>query len=40
MGSQMGIQDAGWDGVFWFYLAQEREKWRALVITVLNLRDS
>jgi len=39
MGGQMGIQGTGWEGVLWFYLAQEREKWRALVITVMNLRD-
>jgi uncharacterized membrane protein YcjF (UPF0283 family) len=25
-----------WDGVDWIYVAQDRDKWRALVNTVLN----
>jgi hypothetical protein len=28
----------GWDGVDWIDLAQDRDKWRALVSTVMNLR--
>jgi hypothetical protein len=28
-----------WDGVDWIDLAQDRGQWRALVNTVLNLRD-
>jgi hypothetical protein len=30
-----------WDGVYvnWIGLAQDRNKWRALMISVLNLRD-
>jgi hypothetical protein len=26
------------DGMDWIYMAQDREQWRALVYTVLNLR--
>jgi hypothetical protein len=26
------------DGVHWIYMAQDRDQWRALVNTVLNLR--
>jgi hypothetical protein len=28
----------GWGGVDWIGLAQDRDKWRALVKTVMNLR--
>jgi hypothetical protein len=31
----MGI---GWKGVDWMHLAQDREQWRAVVDTVMNLR--
>jgi hypothetical protein len=27
-----------WDGVNWIDMAQDRDQWRALVNTVLNLR--
>jgi hypothetical protein len=27
-----------WDGMDWINLAQDREQWRALVSTVMNLR--
>jgi hypothetical protein len=28
----------GWDGMDWIDLAQNRDRWRALVNTVMNLR--
>jgi hypothetical protein len=31
------LRELGWDGV-WIEMAQDRDKWRALVNTVLNLR--
>jgi hypothetical protein len=30
----------GWDDMDWIDLAQERDQWRALVNTVMNLRVS
>jgi hypothetical protein len=30
----------GWDGVDWIDLARDRDQWRALVNTVMNLRFS
>jgi hypothetical protein len=34
----MDLREIGWDGVDWIYLAQDRDQWRALVTTVMNLR--
>jgi hypothetical protein len=34
----MDLGEIRWDGVDWFDLAQDRDKWRALVNTVMNLR--
>jgi hypothetical protein len=34
---KMDIGDIGWDGVDWIDMAQDRDQWRALVNTVLNL---
>jgi hypothetical protein len=34
------ILEIGWGGVDWIGLAQERDKWRALVNAVMNLRVS
>jgi hypothetical protein len=35
---KMDLREIGWDGVDWMDTAQDRDKWRALVNTVLNLR--
>jgi hypothetical protein len=35
---KMDSRDIVWDGMDWIYLAQDRDQWRALVKTVLNLR--
>jgi hypothetical protein len=34
----MDLREIGWDGGDWIDLAQDRVKWRALVIAVMNLR--
>jgi hypothetical protein len=35
---KMDLGEIGWDGVEWIELVQEREQWRTLVNTVMNLR--
>jgi hypothetical protein len=37
---KMDLREIGWNGMDWIDLAQDREQWRALVITVMNLRVS
>jgi predicted small integral membrane protein len=37
---RMGLLEIGWVGVDWIGLAQDKDKWRALVSTVMNLRVS
>jgi hypothetical protein len=32
------LREIGWDGVDWIDLGQDRDQWRALVNTVMNLR--
>jgi hypothetical protein len=32
------LRDVGWDVMGWIDLAQNRDHWRALVITVMNLQ--
>jgi hypothetical protein len=32
------LRERGWDGTDWIDLAQDRDRWRALVNTVMNLR--
>jgi hypothetical protein len=34
---KMCLREIGWDGMDWIDLAQDREQWRALVNTVMNL---
>jgi hypothetical protein len=34
----MDLREIGWDVVDWMDMAQDRDQWRALVNTVLNLR--
>jgi hypothetical protein len=35
---KMDLREIGWGGVNWIDIAQDRDQWRALVNTVLNLR--
>jgi hypothetical protein len=35
---KIDLRKIGWDGVDWIDLAQNRDQWRALVNTVMNLR--
>ena len=33
-----GLRDVGWGGIEWIDPAQDRDSWRPLVNTVMNLR--
>jgi hypothetical protein len=35
---RMDLEEIGWEVVDWVDLAQDRDQWRALVNTVMNLR--
>jgi hypothetical protein len=35
---KVDLREIGWAGVDWVVLAQDRDHWRALVNTVMNLR--
>jgi hypothetical protein len=35
---KMDLLEIGWDGVDWIGLVQDRDKWRALVNAIMNLR--
>jgi hypothetical protein len=35
---RMDLEEVGWGDVDWIDLAQDRNRWRALVKSVLNLR--
>jgi hypothetical protein len=37
MNIKMNLREIGWDGVDWIDMTQDRDKWRALVNTILNL---
>jgi hypothetical protein len=34
----MDVRDIGWGGVEWIHLAQDRDRWRAVVNAVMNLQ--
>jgi hypothetical protein len=36
---KMDLLEIRWDGVDWIGLAQDRDKWIALVNSVMNIRD-
>jgi hypothetical protein len=38
--NKIDLREIGWDGVDWIDVAQDRDKWRARVNTVMNLRGS
>jgi hypothetical protein len=35
---KMDLKEVGWGDMDWIDLAQDKERWRALVYTVMNLR--
>jgi hypothetical protein len=35
---KMDLREIGWGGLDWIDMAKDRDQWRALVNTVLNLR--
>jgi hypothetical protein len=35
---KMDLREIGWGGMDWINLVQDRDQWRALVNTVMNLR--
>jgi hypothetical protein len=37
-GIKMDLRETGWWGVEWIQLAQDRDRWRAVVNAVMNLR--
>jgi hypothetical protein len=34
----MGLREIGWGAVEWIHLAQDRDRWLAVVSAVMNLR--
>jgi hypothetical protein len=34
---RMDIREIGWEAVDWIHLTQDRDKWRALVNTIMNV---
>jgi hypothetical protein len=37
---KVDLQEVGWGGMDWIDLAQDRDRWRALLIAVMNLSVS
>jgi hypothetical protein len=35
---EIDLRELGWDDMYWLDVAQDRDQWRALVNTVMNLR--
>jgi hypothetical protein len=36
--TKMCVRERGWGGMDWIDVAQDKDRWRALVNTVINLR--
>jgi hypothetical protein len=36
--TRMGLRETGWGSVHWIQLAQDRDRWQALVNMVMNLQ--
>jgi hypothetical protein len=37
-GIRMNLRETGWGSIDWIQLAQDRDRWRAVVSAVMNLR--
>jgi hypothetical protein len=37
-GMKIDLRETGWGGVEWIHLAQDMDRWRAVVNAVMNLR--
>jgi hypothetical protein len=35
---KMDLREIGWDGIDWIDLTQDKDQWRALVNTIMNLQ--
>jgi hypothetical protein len=35
---KMDIREIGWGGIYWIDFAQDRDRWRAVVNTIMNPR--